>query len=139
MFVSEHMIPAGSYRSHSDAKPAEDIEAVALPGQLLTRKGLPPHLIQAVTRMVLDKHFARQNDLPELLEGGKEFAEAKPEFPIHVGAQSVYDPDFDIKVVESWEAVYSLSVSVFIAVFFACSGAEKAEGGKEGAQAGYIH
>ena len=117
-FLSEFTIPAGLYHSQPPAKPAKDVKTVALSAQLLTHKDLNPHLIQEVTKIVLDKHFARQHDLHELLEGGKEFAQAKPEFPIHQGAQSVYDPEFDIHLIESWEAAYSLAVSTVIAVFF---------------------
>lgn len=75
--------------------------------------------IHAVTRIVLDKHFASQNNLHELLERGREFAQANPEFPIHPGAQSVYSPDeFDVHLIETGEAALSLMVSILIAVFF---------------------
>ena len=118
VFLSEFKIPAGLYQSQPPAQPANDVKAVALPAQLLTRNDVNSHFIQEVTGIVLDKHFARQNDLHELLKEGEKFAQAKPEFAVHQGAQSVYDPEFDIHLFESWEAAYSLAVSFVIAGFF---------------------
>ena len=118
VFLSEFTIPAGLYHSQPPANPANDVKTIAVSAQLLTRDDVNSHFIQEVTGIVLDKHFARRNDLPALLAGGKEFAQAKPEFAVHRGAQSVYDPEFDIHLIESWEAAYSLGISIVIAVFF---------------------
>ena len=71
-----------------------------------------------MTRIVLNKDFARRNHLPELFEGGIQFAQSRPAFPVHRSAQSHYDPEFDIELVESWEALYSLAASVIIGLFF---------------------
>ena len=99
--------------------PAQNIQTVAVRGQLLTRNDVNSHFIQDVTGIVLDTHFASQNNLHELLKGGEKFAKATPdEFAVHPGAQSVYDPDFEIHLIESWEAGYSLAVSTVIAAFF---------------------
>ena len=43
----------------------------------------------------------------------------KPDFPLHDGARSVYEPEFDIKLLESWDAAYSLAASGFIMALFA--------------------
>ena len=130
--ISTYKIPAGLYRFQAEAVPAENIETVALPAQLLTRKDLNSGFIQQVTRIVLDQHFASQNNLHELLETGPEFAQANPEFPTHPGAQSVYDPEFDIHLIESWEAAYSLAVSTLIAVFFGVRWLRKRKARKKG-------
>jgi TRAP transporter TAXI family solute receptor len=118
VFISEYTIPAGLYLSQPLAKPSEDIETVAIPAQLLTRKDLNSDFIRDVTGLVLGKHFASQNNLHELLEGGKVFAQANPEFFTHPGAQSFYDPELDIHLIETGEAALSLAVSTLIAVFF---------------------
>ena len=118
VFLSEFTISAGLLDSQTPAKPANDIKTVAIPAQLLTRTDLNSHFVQELTGIVLDKHFARRNDLHGLLDGGQKFAQATPDFAVHQGAQSIYDPEFDIHLVESWEAAYSLSLSIVIAVFF---------------------
>lgn len=118
VFLSEFTIPAGLYHSRIAAKPANDVKTVAIPAQLLARDDVNSHFVQQVTHIVLDKHFAKRNYLHELLARGREFAQAKPDFAVHHGAQTVYDPEFDIHLIESWEAAYSLSLSILIAVFF---------------------
>ena len=42
----------------------------------------------------------------------------KPDFPLHDGARSVYEPEFDIQLLETWEAAYSLAASGFILALF---------------------
>ena len=118
VLLSNYEIPAGLYRFQPEAVPAQNVQTVAFQGQLLTRNDVNSHFIQDVTGIVLDKHFASQNTLHELLKGGEDFAKAKPAFAVHPGAQSVYDSEFDIHLIESWEAGYSLAVSTVIAAFF---------------------
>ena len=118
VFLSEYTIPAGLYDSQPVARPPQDVSTVAVPAQLLTRTNVSSRVIEEVTNIVLDKRFARQNDLRELLERGEEFARSKPEFSIHPAAQSLYNPEFDIHLIESWEAAYSLTASLVIAGFF---------------------
>lgn len=118
VFLSEFTIPAGLYNSQPPANPPRDVHTVAVPAQLLARSDMSPRAIEGITNIVLDKRFARKNELRDLLERGKEFARSKPEFSVHPGAQSVYDPEFDIHLIESWEAAYSLAASVFIAAIF---------------------
>jgi len=98
--------------------PFAPVETVASGAQLLTRADADSRLVEAVTEIVLDKNFARENDLKKLFESKDlEFAKARPEFPIHEGARSYYDPAFDIHLIESWEASYSLVVSILIGTF----------------------
>ena len=67
-----------------------------------------------------------------MLKGGKDFAKAQSQFSIHPGVQSVYDPEFDIHVIESFEALYSLAASVFIAAFFGTRALRKRKAIKKG-------
>ncbi len=70
-----------------------------------------------MTELVLSESFLKKLQLSELFDKGLPFARDKPTFPIHPGAKSVYDPDFDVQIFEGWEALYSLVVSVVIAIF----------------------
>ena len=86
VYLTEHTIPAGRYGVAPNAMPLTDIETVASGAQLLTRTDVPPHLVKTVTRIVLDKDFAREHHLKELFEDqGHAFARQKPEFPVHQG------------------------------------------------------
>lgn len=119
LYLSQYTIPAGLYGDHPYIIPRTEVETVASGAQLLTREKANAYLVEAVTRIVLDKNFARQNHLNELFEyEGRAFALKKAETAIHDGAQSVYDPEFDIHLVETGEAAYSLAVSTAIAAFF---------------------
>lgn len=118
VYLTEHTIPAGRYGVAANAIPRTDIETVASGAQLLTRAEVPSHVVKTVTRLVLDKDFARENHLKELFEDqGHAFARQKPEFPVHQGALQVYGPEFDIHLFETWEAAYSLAASGIIMAF----------------------
>ena len=114
--LSRYTIPRGLYQSQPP-EPATDTETVALGAQLLTRSDVHTGLVKEVAGIVLDRDFIKRNQLGELFAQGTEFAQQKPEFTIHSGARSFYDPAFDIHLVESWEAIYSLLTSIFIALF----------------------
>lgn len=116
--ASTYKIPKGLYRTQPPVEPAEDIDTVALGAQLLTRKDVSAALVSEVTSLVLNEDFLRRNHLGELFRNGREFARQQPEFAIHQGARSVYDPEFDIHIFEGWEALYSLTASILIAIFF---------------------
>ncbi len=58
--------------------PQGDIETVAAGAQLLTRAGANTNLVEAVTSIVLDKNFIKQQQLEELFTGGQAFALRKP-------------------------------------------------------------
>ena len=71
---------------------------------------------------VLREDFQRQNRLEELFSRDREerlrFAQDKPEFVVHRGAQSVYHPEeFDLGQFQSYEALYSLIASFAIGAF----------------------
>lgn len=118
VYMIKHTIPAGRYGNGPSARPLSDIETVASGAQLLTRTDIPSHVVKAVTRIVLDKDFARENHLKELFDDQDHvFARQKPEFPVHPGALQVYGPEFDIHMLESWEAAYSLAASSIIMAF----------------------
>lgn len=118
VYLKQYTIPAGRYGIGPNAKPATDVETVASSAQLLTRADAPSHLVNAVTRIVLDKDFARENHLKELFEDQDfTFAQQKPEFPVHPGALQVYGPAFDISMFESLDAAYSLAASGILMVF----------------------
>ena len=118
VYLTKHTIPAGRYGSGANLSPVEDIETVASGAQLLTRTDVPSNLVRTVTRIVLDKDFARENHLKELFDdSGHSFARQKPEFPVHEGALQVYGPEFDIHVFETWDAAYSLAASGIIMAF----------------------
>jgi len=74
-----------------------------------------------VARIVLSEEFLKENDLGELFAGGREFARKNPEFPMHPGAQSFYEPELKpllpTDFVEATEGIRSFAVSVLIAVF----------------------
>ena len=117
--MSTYEIPPGFYRSYAPAVPPLEVETVALSAQLLTRIDTDAALAYEVTELVLDERFSKQHQLRELFEGGHAFAREKPLFPVHPGAQGVYDPEFDMHSFESWEALYSLVASTLIAAFLA--------------------
>ena len=65
----------------------------------------------------MDEHFQRSNELHELFDQGKAFAMANPEFPMHVGAEHIYNPELkpllNPDFVEATEGLRSF--------FFRCS------------------
>jgi TRAP transporter TAXI family solute receptor len=112
LYVSPYTVPRGLYRFDPPV-PEEDVPTVAATAQLLTRTDLPRRLIEDVTELVHDEEFIKENRLWELSAGGREFALAKPEFPLHPGARAYYYPELrpllDPGFVESWEGMISLA------------------------------
>jgi len=121
LYVSPYTVPRGLYRFDPPV-PEEDVPTVAAAAQLLTRTDLPGDLIRTVTGLVHNVEFIKENRLWELSAGGREFALAKPEFPLHPGARAYYYPELrpllDPGFVESWEGMISLACSAAIGVFF---------------------
>jgi TRAP transporter TAXI family solute receptor len=117
--MSQYTIPAGLYRYESPAAPATDIHTVALGAQLLTRNDVHAGLVEEVTKLVLSEAFMKNNQLAELFAGGLQFAQEKPEFPVHQGAEDVYNPELlPVELVEWTEDIRSFIFSVLIAAFF---------------------
>ena len=112
-------IPAGFYRSDTPVLPANDIKTVSRRAKLLTRPNTPTVLVEAVTNVVMDEHFQRSNELHELFDRGKGFAMANPEFPIHTGAEHIYNPELkpllNPDFVEATEGLRSFFFSLLIA------------------------
>lgn len=115
------VIPAGLYRNGAKAYPEKPIETVALSAQLLTSKNVRSKGVQLVAKTFLDQKFVRRNGLLELFRDGHAFAKRKPEFPIHDGANAVYEPGLrpvmNSDFVEALEGMRSFIVSLIIAGF----------------------
>ncbi len=113
------VVPAGYFRTSPTPMPPRDLETVSLRAKLLTTPDQSTRLVEVMTRIVLDEHFQRTNELAELFRDGTAFASAAPEFEMHPGASHVYtphlkpllDPDF----VEGTEGLRSFVVSILVA------------------------
>lgn len=123
ILLTPHEILAGFYRSGSDPIPSDNIQTVALRAQLLTREDVSEVLVAEVTHVVRQLAFVKKNQLRNLFDEGDRFARRHAEFPLHRGAESVYDPDLHpflpTEFVESTEGIRSFVVSFIIAGFFA--------------------
>jgi len=121
IFVYQYEIPAGLYGYLPRAVPESTVKTVAVGAQLLTRADVNTNLVEAVTRTVLSKNFVRNNHLRELFEGQHEFALRTPDFPLHQGAQNVYDPELRPLVnpdfVASTEGIRSFFFAAAVAGF----------------------
>ncbi len=120
-YLTLESIPAGLYRTFAPVEPATDIRTVSLRAQLLTRAELPDRLIGQVTAIVTGQEFVKRNRLTSLFEEGADYARARPEFDIHPGARSVYEPELrpilNSDFVEATEGLRSFIVSVLIAAY----------------------
>ena len=112
-------IPAGFYRSDAPVLPDSEIKTVSRRAKLLTRPDAPTVLVEAVTNVVMDEHFQRSNELHELFDKGKSFAMANPEFPIHPGAEHIYNPELkpllNPDFVDATEGLRSFFFSLLVA------------------------
>ena len=112
-------IPAGFYRTAPPVLPESEIKTVSRRAKLLTRPDAPTVLVEAVTNVVMDEHFQRSNELHELFDQGKAFAMANPEFPIHAGAEHIYNPALkpllNPDFVEATEGLRSFFFSLLVA------------------------
>ena len=121
--MTTYTIPAGIYRSERWFAPSSSVETVALRSQLLTRDDVQAGLVEEVTHILLAEDFQRSSELVELFEHGSEFARTSLDFPIHSGADRVYDPDLHPFVnpdfVEATEGTRSFVVSLLIAAYLA--------------------
>ncbi|MBM81966.1 MAG: hypothetical protein CMJ78_15445 [Planctomycetaceae bacterium] len=119
--LSTTVIPTGLYRPTDGGAPGTDIQSIALNAQLLCRDDVSTTLGETVTNLVVNQAFARRNQLKELFEGGRDFAQRKPEFELHPGARSVFEPEIrpllNPDFVEATEGMRSFVVSILIAAF----------------------
>lgn len=120
--LSPYQIPRGLYRTQPVLNPAQDVATVSSGAQLLTHTDVHHELVKEVTRLIMNENFQKRNQLGELYIKGRAYAQEKPEYPMHPGARSFYDPEFDIHIFESLDAIYSLVASVLIAVFLLARG-----------------
>ncbi len=112
-------IPAGFYSSDAPVLPDTEIKTVSRRAKLLTRPDAPTVLVEAVTNVVMDEHFQRSNELHELFDKGKSFAMANPEFPMHPGAEHIYNPELkpllNPDFVDATEGLRSFFFSLLVA------------------------
>ena len=115
--LSKYQIPQGMYAY----APRETVETLSLNAQLITHADMSRSLAERVTGIVVNQEFARRNQLRELFVEGTDFAQRKPEFAIHPGAQSAFNPGIrpllNPDFVEATEGMRSFVVSVLIAVY----------------------
>jgi len=121
--LTRRTIPAGYFTMHPEPVPAVDFETVTTQAQLLASEDAPVRLVEAVTEIVMDPRFQRRMKLRELNIGGKDYAMARPEFPMHVGASHIYNPELkpllNPDFVEGTEGIRSFLVSVVAAIWLA--------------------
>ena len=120
LHLSPFTVPRGIYRFDGKAVPREDIETLATGAHLVTRDDVPGSLVERITKAILETPFQKENQLGELFEQGKPFARARPFFPVHQGANWVYDSEsrtlLKPEIVDMWESMRSFFVSMIVAV-----------------------
>ncbi|MBC8244904.1 MAG: TAXI family TRAP transporter solute-binding subunit [Verrucomicrobia bacterium] len=122
LHLSPFKVPRGIYQFEGEAVPQSDIRTVATGAHLITRDDVPGSLVEKITQEILNTTFQKENQLGELFEQGKPFASARPFFPVHEGANWVYDPEsrtlLKPEIVDMWESMRSFFVSIIVAGFF---------------------
>ncbi|QGQ23378.1 TAXI family TRAP transporter solute-binding subunit [Gimesia benthica] len=112
-------IPAGMYSRKQSVIPERNLPTVACGALLLTRESVSDDLITEVTTQVLHQNFSRQVHLNELSAKGQTFARENQGFPMHDGADHVYNPELkpfmNSEFVEATEGMRSFIVSILIA------------------------
>ncbi len=112
-------IPAGMYSRKQRVVPERNLPTVACGALLLTRESEPDDLVSVVTAQVLHQNFSRQMHLNELSTQGDTFARENQGFPVHDGADHVYNPELkpfmNSEFVEATEGMRSFIVSMLIA------------------------
>lgn len=123
LYIYSHVVPKGFYSTYPNALPEKDIETAATGAYFLCNQSTHTGIVEIMTKAILDPQFMIENHLFELHQQGVEFAQAGFEFPIHPGAQHVYEPELKPLVnpefVESTENIRSFIVSILIFLFFA--------------------
>lgn len=114
-------IPAGTFQAHPFPVPDVTINTVAVTSQLITRNDVSNGLVKAVTGIVMDQRFQRDNKLRELFSTGADFARHRPSHPLHGGAIEHYEPELKPLLppdfVEATEGMRSFVVSSGIAIW----------------------
>lgn len=112
-------IPAGMYSRKGLVIPEQELPTVACGAHLLTRASTSNDLVSEVTTLILHQNFSRQMHLNELYAKGNSFARENQGFPVHPGADHVYNPELkpfmNSEFVEATEGMRSFIVSMLIA------------------------
>ncbi|MCA9003911.1 MAG: TAXI family TRAP transporter solute-binding subunit [Planctomycetaceae bacterium] len=120
-YFYEYEIPAGMFRRVEPIVPVEKLKTVACGAHLLARETVSDDLIAGVTTIILHQDFSRQMQLNELYAQGNSFAADNQGFPIHAGADHVYNPELkpflNSEFVEATEGMRSFIVSMLIASY----------------------
>ena len=115
--LAEATIPAGYFQTEPMIPP-HDFRTVAIQAQLLANGKAPVRLIEEVTRIVTDPDFQRRFELIELYRDGRSYAMGRSEFPMHVGASHIFNPELKPLVnpdfVEGTEGLRSFIVSLVV-------------------------
>ena len=119
LHLSPFTVPRGIYQFEGDPVPQADIETVATGAHLITRDDVPGSFVERITKAILETPFQKANQLGELFEQGEPFARARPFFPVHEGANWMYDPEsrtlLKPEIVDMWESMRSFFVSIIVA------------------------
>jgi len=117
----QYEIPAGMFRTQEPVVPENNLQTVACGAHLLTRESASDALVAEVTAILLHQKFSRQMHLNELFAAGNSFARDNQGFPVHIGADHVYNPDLkpfmNSEFVEATEGMRSFIVSILIASY----------------------
>ncbi|WP_417386124.1 TAXI family TRAP transporter solute-binding subunit [Gimesia sp.] len=117
----EYEIPAGMFRRADPVVPPQDLPTVSCDAHLLARESVSEDLVSGVTAIILHQDFSRQLQLNELIEGGNSFARDGQGFPLHAGADHIYNPELkpflNSEFVEVTEGMRSFIVSMLIATY----------------------
>lgn len=120
-YFYKYEIPAGMFRRVEPVVPVQDHRTVACGAHLLSRESVPEDLISGVTTIILHQDFLRQMQLNELFAQGHSFARDNQGFPVHAGADHVYNPELkpflNSEFVEATEGMRSFIVSMLIASY----------------------
>jgi len=117
----EYEIPAGMFRRADPTVPEQNLKTVACGAHLLARESVSDELIAHITSVIMHQKFSRHMHLNELFAEGNGFARDNQGFPVHAGADHVYNPDLkpfmNSEFVEATEGMRSFIVSMLIAAY----------------------
>jgi TRAP transporter TAXI family solute receptor len=123
MALTKRTIPAGYFAMQPTPVPAHDFETVTTQAQLLASEKSPVRIVESVTEILMDPRFQRKMKLTDLATGGEEYARSRPEFPVHIGASHIYNPELKPLInpdfVEGTEGLRSFLVSIVVAIWLA--------------------
>ena len=123
MALTKRTIPAGYIAMQPTPVPSHDFETVTIQSQLLASDKTPVRIVEAVTEILMDPQFQHKMKLTDLATGGQKYARSHPEFPVHVGASNIYNPELKPLInpdfVDGTEGLRSFLVSIIVAIWVA--------------------